>query len=65
MIFAARGNIDWEVGAVMAVTAVAGGILGAKLTMSPAAQAWVFRLLVLVIVGEPAHLRIHYVFETV
>ncbi len=65
VIFAAKGLVDWEVGAVMAVTAVAGGILGAKLTMSPAARTWVFRLLVLVILGELVHLTIHYVFETV
>ena len=62
VIFAAKGHVDWEVGAVMAVTAVAGGILGAKLTMSPAAQTWVFRLLVLVILGELVRLTIHYVF---
>ena len=65
VIFAAKGHVDWEVGAVMAVTAIAGGLLGAKLTMSLAARTWVFRLLVLVILGELVHLTIHYVFETV
>jgi len=65
VIFAAKGHVDWQVGGVMAVTAVAGGVVGAKLTMSPAARAWVFRLLVLVIIGELVHLTIHYVFRTV
>jgi len=65
VIFAAKGYVDWEVGAVMAVTAIAGGVLGAKLTMSPAARTWVFRLLVLVILGELVHLTIHYVFDTI
>jgi hypothetical protein len=33
--------------------------------MSPPARTWVFRLLVMVILGELVHLTIHYVFETV
>jgi uncharacterized membrane protein YfcA len=65
VIFAAKGRVDWEVGAVMSVTAIAGGLLGAKLTMSPTARTWVFRLLVLVIVGELVNLTIHFVFKTV
>jgi uncharacterized protein len=65
VIFAAKDLVDWKVGAVMAVTSVAGGMLGVKLTMSLAAQTWIFRLLVLVILGELVHLTIHYVFETV
>lgn len=63
-IFALRGDVDWELGAVMAVGSVAGGLLGARLTMSPAARTWVFRLLVLVIGAELVHLLWHYVFET-
>ena len=63
-IFAAKGAVDWKVGAVMAVASIAGGLLGARLTMSATARTWVFRLLVLVIVGELVHLGIHYAFDT-
>ena len=64
LIFAAKGNVDWKLGAVMAVGSIAGGLLGAKLATSPIARVWVFRLLVVVIVGELAHLALHYVFKT-
>jgi uncharacterized membrane protein YfcA len=63
-VFAAKGHVDWKLGAVMAVGAVAGGLLGARLATSKVARVWVFRLLVVVIVCELAHLAAHYVFNT-
>jgi uncharacterized protein len=63
-VFAYKGNIDWTIGAVMAVGSVAGGVLGARLATSPAARKWVFRLLVIVICAELVHLTTHYVFPT-
>lgn len=64
LVFAAAGDINWEVGMVMALGSVAGGLLGARLATSAAAKVWVYRILVVVIVGELAHLVLHYVFET-
>lgn len=64
VIFAAKGSIDWQVGAVMAVGSVAGGLLGARLASSPVAKVWVFRILVAVILAELVHLLLHYVFDT-
>lgn len=43
---------------------MAAGLLGARLTSSPVATVWVFRILVLVIAAEPVHLVLHYVFDT-
>jgi uncharacterized membrane protein YfcA len=63
-VFAYKGNIDWTIGAVMAVGSIAGGVLGARLATSPAARKWVFRLLVIVICAELVHLATHYVFPT-
>ena len=63
-VFAYKGNIDWTIGAVMAVGSIAGAVLGARLATSPAARKWVFRLLVIVICAELVHLTTHYVFST-
>ena len=63
-VFAYKGNIDWTIGAVMAVGSIAGAVLGARLATSPAARKWVFRLLVFVICAELVHLTTHYVFTT-
>lgn len=64
VIFAAKGSIDWQVGVVMAVGSIAGGLLGARLAASPVAKVWVFRILVAVILAELVHLVLHYVFDT-
>ena len=64
VIFAAKGSIDWQVGAVMALGSIVGGLLGARLASSPIAKVWVFRILVMVIVAELFHLVLHYVFDT-
>lgn len=64
IIFAADGVIDWRVGVVLALGSIAGGLLGARLASSAAAKVWVYRILVVVIVGELAHLTLHYAFDT-
>lgn len=63
-VFATKGDIDWTIGAIMGLGSIAGGMLGARLTMAPRAKRYVFWLLVVVISGELAHLMLHYVFET-
>jgi len=64
-VFAYQGDINWTIGAVMAVGSIAGGVLGARLATSPAARKWVLRPLVIVICAELVHLTTHYVFTTV
>ena len=49
----------------MGMDGIAGGVLGTQLASSVVAKQWVFRLLVIVIVGALIHLSIHYVFQTV
>ena len=63
-VFAAKGNVDWTLGAVMAVGSVAGGLIGARWAASTGGRTWVFRILVAVIAGELVHLVLHYVFRT-
>ncbi|UYN93125.1 MAG: sulfite exporter TauE/SafE family protein [Enhydrobacter sp.] len=64
LVFASHGDIDWAVGAVLGLGSLVGGYLGARLTMAPRAQKYVFALLVLVISGEVVHLTVHYVLGT-
>jgi uncharacterized membrane protein YfcA len=59
-VFAYKGNVDWTIGAVMAAGSIAGGLLGAKFAASERSRKWVFRLLVVVIVGELIHLGVQY-----
>lgn len=64
-LFAMKGYMDWTLGAVMAAGSIAGGLLGARLAFSPDARRWIFRLLTVVILGEVAHLGMHYFARTV
>ena len=64
MVFAYKGSVDWKLGAVLGIGSVAGGVLGARLAVSPGARRWVFLLLVTVISAELVHLTVHYVFGT-
>jgi uncharacterized membrane protein YfcA len=64
IIFAAHGDIDWKIGAIMGAGSIAGGLLGAKLAASPEAKRYVFILLVVVISAELVQLGWHYFFHT-
>ncbi len=57
-VLAAGGNVDWTAGTPLAIGAVLGGLLAARLALNPAAARWIYRLLVLIIVGEVAQLVI-------
>lgn len=61
LAFAFHGEMDWGLGLAMGIGSVAGGVLGARLTMAPGAAKWIFRLLVAVILLELAHLAIRYI----
>jgi uncharacterized membrane protein YfcA len=64
-MFAIKGNLDWTLGMAMAAGSIAGGLLGVRLAVSENARRWVFRLLAVVILGEVAHLGMHYFAQTV
>jgi uncharacterized membrane protein YfcA len=59
-IFASGGYIRWPEGILMSAGSIAGGYMGARLTMHVQAKFWVFRILVMVLLLEIAHLGIQY-----
>ena len=64
VVFAEKGHIDWTLGAIFGIGGIAGGILGARVSLSPDAKQWIFRILVVVISAELLHLVVHYAFQT-
>jgi uncharacterized membrane protein YfcA len=60
LMFAGHGSIRWPEGLVMSAGSVAGGYIGARLTMHERAKYWIFRILVAVLVLEIVHLSIQY-----
>jgi uncharacterized protein len=59
-IFVAAGNVRWTEGLLMSAGSIAGGYVGARLTMHERAKFWVFRILVAVLLLEIVHLGIQY-----
>ncbi len=59
-LFWQAGEILWAEGSVMAAGSVAGGHIGARLSSHMKARVWTFRILVVVISLELAHLLWHY-----
>jgi uncharacterized membrane protein YfcA len=60
LMFTGHGSIRWPEGLVMSAGSVAGGYIGARLTMHERAKYWIFRVLVVVLVLEIVHLSIQY-----
>ena len=52
VVLALGGNVLWGVATPLSVGAVCGGLIAARLALYPAAARWIYRLLVLIIVGE-------------
>ncbi len=61
-VFARNGEVNWEIGGVMALGAVLGGLIGARFALNPIAKVWTFRLLVTVIFLELVHIGMQYLF---
>jgi hypothetical protein len=60
LMFAGNGSIRWPEGLVMSAGSIAGGYIGARLTMHERAKYWIFRILVAVLILEIVHLSIQY-----
>lgn len=56
VVLAADGSVDWVAATSLALGAVVGGLFAARLALHPAAARWIYRLLVLIIVGEVVQL---------
>ena len=65
IVFAYKGNIDWDVGLFMGLGSVLGGVLGARVATAPKAKRYIFGLLVVVISAELVELILHYVLRVV
>ena len=61
--FSVKGQVNWEIGGLMAIGSIVGAFLGAKLSLNPLAKVWTFRFLVVVILLELIHLGIQYFHE--
>ena len=59
-IFSVQGDVNWELGSMLAIGSIAGGYLGAKVAMHPLAKIWTYRLLVTIIMLELAHMGLQY-----
>jgi uncharacterized protein len=60
VMFANAGSIRWREGLLMSAGSVAGGYIGARLTMHERAKFWIFRTLIAVLLLEIVHLGIQY-----
>ena len=63
LIFATRGSIYWPSGAAMGLGSVAGGVLGARLSVSQRAHRWIMGLLIFVVVAELIQMAVRYCFD--
>lgn len=55
-VLAFGGHVDWGAAGVMSVGSLAGGLLAARVAMVPGAARWVYRLIVVILIGELGHL---------
>jgi len=63
--FSMKGDVNWEIGGVMALGSVVGAFLGARLSLNPLAKVWTFRFLIAVIFLELIHMGTQYYHEIV
>ena len=62
-VFARNGEVNWEIGGVMAIGAVLGGLIGARFALNPISKVWTFRVLVTIIFLELVHIGFQYFFK--
>ena len=59
-VFSINGEVNWEIGGIMALGSIVGAFLGAKFALNPLAKVWTFRFLVTVILLELIHMGIQH-----
>jgi uncharacterized membrane protein YfcA len=55
-LFADRAEVAWFAGGLMSLGGIAGAWVGAKLAASERSKIWVFRVLIITILGEIVHM---------
>lgn len=55
-VLAAGHHVDWGAASVLSAGALAGGLVAARIALFPGAARWVYRLIVVILVGELAQL---------
>jgi uncharacterized membrane protein YfcA len=59
-VFSIKGEVNWELGGIMALGSIVGAFFGAKFALNPLAKIWTFRFLVVAIVLELMHMGMQY-----
>jgi uncharacterized membrane protein YfcA len=60
-VFSIKGEVNWELGGIMALGSIVGAFIGAKFALHQLAKVWTFRFLVAVIVLELIHMGMQYI----
>ena len=55
-VLATGGHVDWGAAAVLSIGALTGALIAARLALHPSAARWIYRLIVVILIGELAHL---------
>jgi uncharacterized membrane protein YfcA len=64
VIFGVQGDVNWEIGGLLALGSIAGAYVGAKIAVHPHAKIWTYRLLVTIILLELGHMALQYLHIT-
>ena len=62
LMFYGHSDVNWEIGGLLAIGGILGGWAGAKVASKEWAKIWVYRCLLVLIVGEIMHLVYRYFF---
>lgn len=57
-VLAVGGHVDWPAAVPLSLGAVVGGLIAARLAVLPGVGPWIYRLIVLVVLGEVAQLAL-------
>ncbi len=61
-VLAIGHHVEWGSAAVMSAGALSGGLLAARVAMIPGVARWIYRLIVVILIGELAHLALRGVW---
>jgi uncharacterized membrane protein YfcA len=60
IVFAAKGQIDWVWALPLSAGAIAGSLVGTRISLGPNASKWIFWMLVVVLGAEAIRLGLHF-----